>query len=140
LKPFVEIPQHIVPKTAFEEPHAEVQEDQAAFLTTFVFLVNATEEAEPIVSIIADTEITYRRTHGGLSNEDSLRRWVVENGAFHAWPFWRELVQAALARMDLPPIRLPLVYQDDLPTFIIRPDTAERERAVTQAKKKKGKK
>ena len=30
------------------------------------------------------------------------------NGVFNAWPYWRELVHASLARMDMPTLTVPV--------------------------------
>lgn len=39
---------------------------------------------------------------------DALQEFSEQNGLFHAWPFWREYVHSACARLRLPPIPVPM--------------------------------
>jgi hypothetical protein len=42
----------------------------------------------------------------GTSEE--LQAFAETNALFNAWPFFREIIHATMARMNLPPIALPL--------------------------------
>ena len=39
--------------------------------------------------------------------QENLNVFGQTNGIFNAWPYWREFVQSATARMGLPPLTLP---------------------------------
>ena len=41
-------------------------------------------------------------------SSEELEAFGEVNAVFNAWPYWRELVQASLARMLLPPLTLPV--------------------------------
>lgn len=39
---------------------------------------------------------------------EHLEAFAQVNGAYNAWPYWRELVQSTFARMGLPPVTIPV--------------------------------
>ncbi|MFA7235883.1 MAG: hypothetical protein WC058_03375 [Phycisphaeraceae bacterium] len=46
-------------------------------------------------------------------NDEQMRAFGEINGAYNAWPFWREFVYSTLARMGLPPLTLPVFRIED---------------------------
>lgn len=81
------------------------------------FLIHATIDlriqrpeasAAPLVGVKGVFELTYHVPEGFNTSAEELGRFAALNGVFNAWPYFREFVQAMMARMDLPPITLPL--------------------------------
>jgi hypothetical protein len=72
--------------------------------------VNSAEEpkAEPLVSVSVAFELKYRLPQGFRVSKEELQAFAAVNGVFNAWPYFREIIQSATARMNLPPIILPL--------------------------------
>jgi len=65
-------------------------------------------KAEPYVEVGVGLELRYRLPVGFEASKDELRAFAQVNGVFNAWPYFREIIQTASARMDLPPIVIPL--------------------------------
>lgn len=60
------------------------------------------------VSIRCTFELTYALPEGFQTSSEALDRFAEVNATFNAWPYWREFVQTAMARMNLPPFVLPV--------------------------------
>jgi len=41
-------------------------------------------------------------------SQEQLNTFAKINSVFNAWPYWREFVQSMVARMNLPPLTLPM--------------------------------
>ena len=67
------------------------------------------EKAVPVVTIKAGFELSYRLPHGFAATTKDLELFAKINGVYNAWPYWRELIQNTLMRMNLPPVTLPLL-------------------------------
>jgi hypothetical protein len=67
-------------------------------------------KADPYVSVSVAFELTYRLPEPEVqqASRADLQAFAEVNGVFNAWPYFREFVQAATSRMNLPPIVLPL--------------------------------
>ena len=66
------------------------------------------DSKEPAVYVKAGFELRYRLPEGSSASRSELNRFAQVNGTFNAWPYWREFIQNMFARMDLPPLTLPL--------------------------------
>lgn len=81
--------------------------------TTFVFRLLA-EDEEAVFQYRAETEIAYAVTRPTPPSVADLGVFSRLNAPFNAWPYWREALQSALSRMDLPAFPLPLLHSSDL--------------------------
>jgi hypothetical protein len=64
---------------------------------------------KPAVTIEAGFELRYKLPSGFATSSDELSYFAKTNGVYNAWPYWRELIQNTLVRMNLPPVVLPLL-------------------------------
>jgi len=61
-----------------------------------------------IIGIGAEFLLTYTiGDFDGLTDE-GIKEFGNLNGVFNAWPYWREFVQNTIARMNLPPLTIPV--------------------------------
>ena len=125
---FAETPEKVSVAVGFTRPRISHKSDQIAVLSVFQFRLMpepAGDDAEPLARIVATAELLYRRsrTQAPVAVMDA---WVEQNSPFHAWPYWRELVQSALVRLGLPVFRLPLLYEDQLPRFLVADEAPPR--------------
>ncbi len=126
VKTFQNAPPGVSIQAGFRKPRFERTKGKIAFLTTFIFRVIAADGTDPVMVLTADTELIYAIPPGAATPGlvGRYTRFVLQNGVFHLWPYWRELVQTALNRLGLPVIRLPIVYHDDLGSFLIADEEA----------------
>ena len=101
----------------------------------FLFeLAENTDESKknPTVSMRATFAMFYEvKGLSGFSDEE-IDAFAKVNGAYNAWPFWREFVYSTMSRMGLPPIALPVfrvvegeVKSDSEKTDGAEPDAAK---------------
>ena len=79
---------------------------------------NASGEQELQAEIRGTFELLYRIPAGEDFSSEEFEAFAQVNAIFNAWPYWRELVQTSLARMDMPVLTVPVFR-------IKRPVTAE---------------
>jgi hypothetical protein len=60
------------------------------------------------IAVAVSFEVNYRIPSNASASEETLNEFAEINGIFNAWPYFREFVHAALARMGLPPFILPV--------------------------------
>lgn len=53
-------------------------------------------------------ELSYRFPEEESFSSEELTAFAQVNAVFNAWPYWRELVQASLARMSMPTLTVPV--------------------------------
>ena len=53
-------------------------------------------------------ELSYRFPEEESFSSEELTAFGQVNAVFNAWPYWRELVQASLARMSMPTLTVPV--------------------------------
>ena len=53
-------------------------------------------------------ELSYRIPKEERFSSDEFKAFSQFNAIFNAWPYWRELVQASLARMSMPVLTVPV--------------------------------
>ena len=68
----------------------------------------ADPKSEPMVLVSVTFELKYRLPEGLDASREELNTFAKSNAVHNAWPYFRELIQNATARMDLPPIVIPL--------------------------------
>jgi len=64
--------------------------------------------ASAVVEASASIELEYVFPDVGSLNEETIQSFGRINGVYNAWPYWREYVQSAVARMGLPPLVVPV--------------------------------
>lgn len=70
-------------------------------------------EQNPAITLRATFELKYRLPKDFKVSRRQLNTFARINGVFNAWPYWREFIQNIVARMNLPPIILPVFRYDD---------------------------
>jgi hypothetical protein len=63
---------------------------------------------EPPVQIDVTFALHYALEGTPSASDEDLEEFARVNGAFNAWPYWREYIQTTAARMNLPPTLLPV--------------------------------
>lgn len=66
------------------------------------------DKGEPLVTMSITYALEYALEGTSEVSEGTLAEFARVNGAFNAWPYWREYIQTTSARMNLPPIVLPV--------------------------------
>jgi preprotein translocase subunit SecB len=82
------------------------------------------KKQEVYFSLDAVFEVLYRIPADLEYTEEEMKDFVELNAVFNAWPYFREIVQSILSRMNLPTITLPLFRYGKVPTKEIVPKTA----------------
>ena len=95
--------------------------------TAFIMEIrNAGDDEELQAEIRGTFELSYEIPDDESFSSEELEAFGEMNAVFNAWPYWRELVQASLARMSMPPLTVPV--------FRVAPaDTADESEDVLQA-------
>ena len=78
-------------------------------------------EEKQVVSVKIQYELEYSVPRDLKATRAELNAFAAVNGVFNAWPYFRELVQTATQRMNLPPVILP-VYRVSPPPPKASPD------------------
>lgn len=73
----------------------------------------AEEQERPGVTVSAVIRLEYDCADAERFSERHLYAFAETNGVYNAWPYWREFVQNAVARMQLPPLVLPVFRLTD---------------------------
>ena len=77
--------------------------------TAFTMEVCSADDDEKLQAEIRGAfELSYEIPDEESFSSEELEAFGEVNAVFNAWPYWRELVQASLARMLLPPLTLPV--------------------------------
>ncbi len=106
-------PKDIGPVDFRIRPNASVKErhkDGTLFVLAVIEarLVPPGKGGDPAVSVKAEFELRYRLPKGLKASRRELNTFAEVNGIFNVWPYWREFIQSMVARMNLPPLILPL--------------------------------
>lgn len=56
--------------------------------------------------------VTFSLGDGAAPSDETIDDFARHNATFHAWPFAREAIRAASAKMGVPPAMLPLLKPD----------------------------
>ena len=71
-------------------------------------VVEGSDEQDPAISMTVTFVLEYAIPDAGDFGDDVLAEFAQVNGTFNAWPYWREDIQTTSARMNLPPVLLPV--------------------------------
>ena len=74
----------------------------------FDFAAGDEEEVEPFLTIQASFELVYEIGKQQKITKADAKSFCELNAVFNAWPYWRELLQNQMSRMNCPPIIVPL--------------------------------
>lgn len=69
---------------------------------------SAGEEEELQADVRGTFELTYQVPKDETFSSEELEAFGQINAVFNAWPYWRELVHASLARMSMPILTVPV--------------------------------
>lgn len=64
------------------------------------------------MQIRATFALTYTLKESNKVTPEMAQAFGEVNGAYNAWPFWREFVYSTMARMGLPPLVMPVFRPD----------------------------
>ena len=106
-----EIADAIGVKASQDAAVAELPGDDGLFLvrTNFSMEVRgAGDEEELQAEVRGAFELSYRLPTEESFSSEELQAFARVNAVFNAWPYWRELVQTALARMSMPVLTVPV--------------------------------
>lgn len=65
-------------------------------------------QKKPDLVIEATFVISYKAENLQGLRHDNFEAFSRSNGVYNAWPYWREFVQNTVARMNLPPLTIPV--------------------------------
>lgn len=71
-------------------------------------VLEGTDEQNPAVSMTVTFALEYAVPHASRFPDEVLAEFARVNSTFNAWPYWREYIQTTSARMNLPPLVLPV--------------------------------
>src|SRR5207302_1818415 len=63
-----------------------------------------------VARVSAEFELAYKLKESVTPTPAQLTAFSRVNAVYNAWPYWREFLQSAVHRMDLPGITLPLAH------------------------------
>lgn len=63
---------------------------------------------EAAVAVHCELQLFYRVEGLSSFSDEDLAAFADVNGVFNAWPYWREVVDSAFARMELPRLVMPV--------------------------------
>jgi hypothetical protein len=112
-----------------------IMRSEKAFLVAAVMRAEVVGDAagdseNPLVVMNVTFALEYKLESAARFSDEDLAEFARVNGAFNAWPYWREYVQTTSARMSLPPITLPV--------FRVRPRERSEPTVDTKAQKPVG--
>ena len=77
--------------------------------TIFAMKIHSASDEKKLQAEIRGTfELSYKVPDDKSFSSEELEAFGQVNAVFNAWPYWRELVQASLARMSMPPLAVPV--------------------------------
>ena len=69
-------------------------------------------QQEPAVGVTADYHVRYSHASDLNPTDEELAAFGRCNALFNTWPYFREFVHAAMSRMELPPLLIPLLKME----------------------------
>lgn len=106
-------PVRVVEEKALPTATASLVEGTNRFRVLFGHAIHGRRGAEGATEVQVDAtfEVTYsfpKDTTPAPTTEE-LQAFANTNALMNCWPYWRELVQAMVAKMNLPPLVVPLL-------------------------------
>jgi hypothetical protein len=68
----------------------------------------AAATADAPIQMMVVFALAYRLSDAPKYSDAVLEEFAQTNAVFNAWPYWREYIQTTSARMNLPPMTLPV--------------------------------
>lgn len=87
--------------------------DGSCFAKVSFQLQGVVPESSPRVDLSAEFEIRYSVEAGDSLVEADLSAFANVNAVYQCWPYWRELVQSTIVRMNLPSLTLDSLRPED---------------------------
>jgi hypothetical protein len=127
----VDIDARLRASTNFRTPSVDSAGDgqNAGFkaTSTLVFRLDAPapsseqrDESEPCVVVKATLEASYAfKDDSPDFADEQLRTFALHYCPFHVWGYWREFVHSSLARLEFPPLTVPLFRIDMAQAFVV---------------------
>jgi preprotein translocase subunit SecB len=84
------------------------------FHCRFILKAENTESSETIFSSTITFLLEYRKKRKRRFGDRELEAFSASGAVFTAWPYFREMIQNMVARMDLPNLTLPPVTLGEL--------------------------
>jgi hypothetical protein len=84
------------------------QQNNLRVLAQYSLVAKRAEEKDPAVDIRASFELWYTIPPELKPSSPEIKAFSATNAMLNSWPYFRELVQSMIARMNLPPLTLPL--------------------------------
>lgn len=98
----------VINKTA----EATMDADSNRVLVVTKFDLNAfdadNKKREPFAIIQASFLLVYSAESLEDITQENIDKFAELNGIYNSWPYWREFVQNTIARMNLPPLTIPV--------------------------------
>ena len=82
------------------------KEGKALFVFVTLTLYSVTNESEELAKIKSEYLLMYELNNWEDLTDEHFAHFANHNGVFNAWPYWREMVQSMLARLQLPVLTL----------------------------------
>ena len=98
-----------------------------------VYTLKATSQQKEVASVRVVILMVYRIENDDPVEPADVPHFANANGAYHSWPFARELIYSLTTRLGLPPYTLPvLVFRPPKPSAAVKaPTKRPRKLAVT---------
>lgn len=87
--------------------------------------VTEDEEERELFRVDATFGIVYLTRNEEVIEDQALEAFAKLNGAYNAWPYWREFLQSCTVRMGLPPVTQPLMTAASLVERITASDNED---------------
>ena len=109
--------------SSFVRPVATAFDETISTQTTLVFrltgrLPDGGDVTLAVLRATIDAEYSWKPGRAAEFTEDELADFAFCYCPFHVWGYWREFVQASLARLDLPHVTIPLFLIDQAPKLV----------------------
>ena len=94
------------PEDSTIKPHLEYD----FFYTIGIRLVEQGYDKDEEPNVLLEIKATFNAVYKSEDelDQDVLSAFAEENVGFHVWPYWRELVQSSCARINIPPLTIPM--------------------------------
>lgn len=89
-------------------PSVEPTNNRIVIVASFGILGTYPEQSDPVLRIEAVYELSYSASALEGLEPIHIQAFGDLNGRYNGWPYWREFVQSAFARMGLPQLTMPV--------------------------------
>jgi len=87
----------------------EIDSDTITFYYKFTFTAIAPDREKPAIRIVPEYKITYSMKTKTPIDSEFFEIFPEASLKFIIWPYFRELVQNTISRMNMPPLVLPTI-------------------------------